>query len=234
MHAYPPLERAQTRRAAFEHITIVLADDHRLMREGVRRILEGRPDLHILGEAQSGHDLLKLLQTHPARVAVVDLNMRGMPGMTLIERIRREHPETAVLVLTMHSEEQYALRAFRAGASGFLTKDSAAEELVTALAKVAAGGVYLSQSMAERVAFSLSHHSDAPRHELLSDRELEVFRLIVAGERMTDIASTLHLSIKTVSTHKARILEKMQLDSTAALIRYGLQHKLFAELAPSP
>jgi DNA-binding NarL/FixJ family response regulator len=132
----------------------------------------------------------------------------------------------AVLVLSMHAEEQYALRAFRAGANGYVTKDSASAELVAAVRKVAAGGAYVSASLAERVVQQLSGMQRAPQHARLTDRELEVLQRIVAGQRPTEIAAALHLSVKTVSTHKSRILDKLQLSSTAALIRYGLEHGL--------
>jgi DNA-binding NarL/FixJ family response regulator len=140
----------------------------------------------------------------------------------------------AVLVLTMHAEEQYAMRAFRCGASGYLTKDSAGAELIQAIRKVAAGGGYVTTALAERLAISLHTPGDAPAHGSLSDREFEVFRRIVAGQRPTEIAAALHLSVKTVSTHKTRILEKLGLDSTAALIRYGLEHRLFDDASPWP
>lgn len=210
-------------------LTILLVDDHRLMREGVRRILESAEGLDIVGETDDGHEALALLGRRPARVAVIDLSMPGLSGIPLVRRIRHDHPQTAVLVLSMHSEEEYAMRALRGGASGYLTKDSAAEELVQAVRKVAGGGCYLSRGMAERVALSLTQGDEGPRHGQLSDREYEIFRMIVAGKRMTDIAQALHLSIKTVSTHKSRILQKMRLDGTASLIRYGLQHRLFGD-----
>ena len=210
-------------------LRVVLADDHPLMREGVRRILSDSNDLDVVGVAEDGFSALALIRQFKPRVAVVDLTMPGLSGMNLVRRIRTEHPQTAVLVLSMHTEQQYAMRALKSGAHGYLSKDAAAEELLQAVRKVATGGCYLSRGMAEQVAMSLAHHDDGPRHEQLTDREFEVFRLIVAGKRLTDIAQSLHLSIKTVSTHKSRLLQKMQLDSTAALIRYGLQHRLFAE-----
>jgi DNA-binding NarL/FixJ family response regulator len=209
-------------------ISVVLADDHQLMRQGLRRLLEGTPDIHVAAEAADGHQALRILREHPVDVAVLDLSMPGMPGMELIRRVKTEFPHVAVLVLTMHAEEQYALRAFRSGASGYLTKDSAADELVQAIRKVAAGGGYVTPALAERLAIGLqTMRPDALPHASLSDREFEVFRHIVAGRRMTEIAEALHLSVKTVSTHKTHILDKMGMDSTAALIRYALEHKLF-------
>ena len=210
-------------------IGLVLADDHRLIREGIRRLLESQPDMNVIGEADDGHAMLGLLRTSRAQVAIMDLNMPGLSGVNLIRRIRQEHPQCAVLVLSMYAEELYAMRALRAGAQGYLTKDAATDELVRAVRKVAAGGCYLSRHMAEDVAMALAHQDSRPRHERLTDREFEVFRCIVAGQRIGEISAAMHLSIKTVSTHKSRILQKMQLDSTAALIRYGLESRLFPE-----
>mgnify|MGYP002382316549 FL=1 len=212
-------------------ISVVLADDHQLMREGLRRLLGATPGMHVAGEAGSGHEVLELLRRVAVDVAVLDLSMPGMTGMDLIRRVKTEFPHVAVLVLTMHAEEQYAMRAFRCGASGYLTKDSAGDELVQAIRKVAGGGGYVTAALAERLAMGLSTLREAARHAGLTDREFEVFRRIVAGQRLTDIADELHLSIKTVSTHKARVLEKMGLDSTAALIRYGLENRLFEDAA---
>ena len=199
------------------------------MREGVRQILQRQADLKVVAETDDGHRALAIAREQSPRVVVLDLSMPGLSGMQLIRRLRQECPHTLLLVLSMHTEEQYAMRALRAGAQGYLSKDAAAEELVHAVRKVAAGGCYLSRQMAEMVALSLTGRDDTPRHELLSDREFEIFGLIVAGKRMTEISRALHLSVKTVSTHKTRILQKMHLDSVAALIRYGLEHRLFPE-----
>ena len=152
--------------------------------------------------------------------------MPGMSGLDLIRRIKLEFPDVRLLVLSMHAEEQYALRAFSAGASGYLTKDSAANELMIAIAKVAAGGAYVSSSLAERVVQQLNGRVEVPRHTRLTDRELEIMRRLVSGRRLVDIARELHLSVKTVSTHKTRIQEKLQLPNLAALVRYGLEHQL--------
>ena len=211
-------------------IRVALADDHQLMREGLKRMLESSPGIHVVGDVESGHQLLKLLREHTVDVAVLDLSMPGMPGMDLIRRVKADFPRLAILVLTMHAEQQYAMRAFRCGASGYLTKDSAGDELELAIRKVAHGGGYVTASLAEQLAMGLNTFNDAPPHSRLSDREFEVFRLIMMGHRMTDIAEKLHLSIKTVSTHKARILEKMQLSSMAALIKYGLENSVFEDI----
>ncbi|MDE2094419.1 MAG: response regulator transcription factor [Burkholderiales bacterium] len=205
---------------------LLLVDDHTIVREGLKRILEPIAGDWAVTEAGTGFQALEFLRNQPFDLAIVDLSMPGMSGLELIRRIKAAKPPTAVLVLSMHAEEQYALRAFKAGANGYVTKDSAAAELIAAVHKVAAGGAYVSASLAERVVQQLSGGVQAPRHTELSDRELEVLQRIVAGERLTDIAQALHLSIKTVSTHKSRILDKLQLTSTAALIRYGFEHQL--------
>lgn len=210
-------------------ISVALADDHQLMREGLRRLLETSAGMRVAAEAGNGHELLAALRQHSVDVAVVDLTMPGMSGMDLIRRVKTEFPQVAVLVLTMHAEEQYAMRAFRCGAAGYLTKDSAGAELVQAIRKVAAGGGYVTAAMAEQLAMGLAGGHDRLSHAALSDREFEVLRHIVAGRRLTEIGELLHLSVKTVSTHKARILDKLGLDSTAALIRYGLEHRLLDE-----
>lgn len=208
--------------------TVLLADDHRMLSEGLKRMLDAVSDISVVAEAASGHEALERLRTQPVDVAVLDLSMPGLSGVDLIRRVKSEFPDVGVLVLTMHDEQQYAVRAFRAGANGYLTKDCAAEELVNAIRKVASGGSYVSSALAELLAVGLnnSRREEQP-HMRLSDREFEVLRHIVLGRRLSDIADLLHLSVKTVSTHKTRILEKMQLDSTAALVKYCVKHHLF-------
>lgn len=205
---------------------LLLVDDHTIVREGLRRILEPLADEWQITEAGSGFQALEVLRQQPIRLAIVDLSMPGMSGLELIRRVKAEYPGVKLLVLSMHAEEQYALRAFRAGANGYVTKDSASAELVAALRKVASGGAYVTASLAERVVQQLSGAVHAAPHEQLSDRELEVLQRIVAGHSPARIADALHLSVKTVSTHKSRILAKLQLANTAALIRYGLEHRL--------
>ena len=204
----------------------MLVDDHTIVREGLRRILEAVADEWQIIEAGSGFQALECLRRQHFGMAIVDLSMPGMSGLELIKRIKSEYPQVTVLVLSMHAEEQYALRAFRAGANGYVTKDTASAELLSAVRKVAAGGAYVTASLAERVVQQLNGAASAPRHAQLSDRELEVLQRIVAGQRPTEIAAGLHLSVKTVSTHKRRIQDKLQLPNTAALIRYGLEHRL--------
>ena len=205
---------------------LLLVDDHTIVREGLRRILEAVADEWQIVEAGSGFQALECLRRQHFGMAIVDLSMPGMSGLELIKRIKSEYPQVTVLVLSMHAEEQYALRAFRAGANGYVTKDTASAELLSAVRKVAAGGAYVTASLAERVVQQLNGAASAPRHAQLSDRELEVLQRIVSGQRPTEIAAGLHLSVKTVSTHKRRIQDKLQLPNTAALIRYGLEHRL--------
>lgn len=205
---------------------LLLVDDHAMVREGLTRILErAGSDWQIQG-ASSAFEALDVMRHREVDVAIVDLSMPGMSGLDLIRRIHAEFPRTRVLVLSMHAEEQYAMRAFKAGASGYVTKDRAAGELVGALRKVAAGGTYVSDSLAELAVRQLNREQASPRHADLTDRELEVFKRIAAGDRLTDIALALNVSIKTVSTHKSRIQEKLGLASTAALIRYGMEQQL--------
>jgi len=208
---------------------LLLVDDHTIVREGIKRILEPIAAEWAVTEAATGFQALECLRREPFALAIVDLSMPGMPGLDLIRRIKTEHPKVMVMVLSMHAEEQYAMRAFKAGASGYITKDSAAAELIAAVGKVASGGTYVTPSLAEHVVQQLAGMARTPRHAKLSDRELDVLRRIVAGQRVTDIAEALHLSVKTVSTHKARIQDKLQLTSMAALIRYGIEHRIGAD-----
>lgn len=207
-------------------LRILIVDDHAIVREGLVRILEGTGRGWQVAEATSGFQALEWLRRNEAGLAIVDLSMPGMSGLDLIARLRKEFASLRVLVLSMHAEEQYALRAFQAGAHGYVTKDRAPAELVDAVAKVAGGGAYVTASLAEQVVQALNGAQAVPKHAHLSNRELEVLRRIVAGQRLSDIADDLHLSIKTISTHKRRIQDKLQLPSMAALIRYGMEHGL--------
>lgn len=203
-------------------IRILLCDDHKIVRDGLKRILAATADLEVAAEASSGDEALALVKANDYDVAMVDMSMPGLSGLDLIKRLKIEKPALKLLVLSMHGEQQYAARALKAGASGYLNKDSAGEQLVVALRKVAAGGVHITDAAAA----SLLQASGKPPHETLSDREFEVMRLLVEGLGPTDIGERLHLSVKTVSTHKTRILEKLGLGSTAELVRYAMEHKL--------
>lgn len=214
-------------------LRILIVDDHAIVREGLKRILDATQEDWAVREASSGFQALELMRDERIDLAIIDLSMPGMSGLDLLRRAHAEFPGISLLVLSMHSEEQYALRAFKAGAHGYITKDRAALELVSAVRKAAGGGAYVSASMAERMVLQLGGTMGRPRHAQLSDRELDVLRRIVAGQRPTEIAEALHLSVKTVSTHKTRILDKLQLPSMAALVRYGIEHGLCPEDAPA-
>jgi DNA-binding NarL/FixJ family response regulator len=216
-------------------LSILIVDDHAIVREGLKRILEGSTTGWRVVEAATGLEALERLRREPFDVAVVDLSMPGMSGIELLRRVRPDFPRLRVLMLSMHAEEQYALRAFKAGARGYVTKDSASRDLAAAVRKVAEGGVYVSPGLAERVVLQLNGAQEPARHAQLSDRELDVLRRLVAGHRPTEIAQALHLSVKTVSTHKSRILERLQLPNMAALYRYGMEKGLVTgEWLPDP
>ena len=207
-------------------LRLLLVDDHSIVREGLRRVLEAQAKGWSIAEASSGFQALECLRQQIFDLVIVDLSMPGMNGLDLILRIKNGSPALRMLVLSMHAEEQYAMRAFKAGAHGYITKDSAAAELVAAVIKVAHGGTYVTASLAEQVVLRLNGGAAIPSHSQLSNREMDVLRRLVTGQRLTDIARTLHLSVKTVSTHKTNIQEKLQLPNLAALVRYGIEHQL--------
>jgi DNA-binding NarL/FixJ family response regulator len=196
------------------------------MREGLKRILEGIDDIEVIGEAVDGHDTLEKARTFTFDVLLMDLSMPGRSGVDLIRQIRDDFPKLPILILTMHEEEQYAVRAIRAGANGYLTKESAGTQLVTALRKVASGRPYISMEVAEQLALSAMPSNSLLLHSQLSDREFEVFSHFVKGKSITEIADLLHLSVKTVSTHKTRIMQKMELHTLSDLVQYAVAHNL--------
>ena len=212
---------------------VLIADDHAIVREGLRRILGGQEGIEVAGEATNGFEVLDRVREGGFDLLLLDLSMPGRSGVDLIKQVKEEAPKLPVLVLTMHEEEQYAVRALRAGASGYLTKESAPSQLVAAIRKVASGRLYISPNLAEQLALEVRPASDEEPHKHLSDREFEVFRLLVDGKSVSDIAALLHLSVKTVSTHKTRILEKMNLTSVAELVRYAIAHRLAGEAPPA-
>ena len=207
-------------------IRVLLADDHAIVRTGLREILESTGDIVVVAEAGNGHDVLAKVRETELDIAVLDLSMPGRSGIELIKLVKAERPRLKVLVLSMHSEEQYAVRAVRSGASGYLTKESAPDELVAAIRRIAGGGAYISPETAERLVLDSGAAGDGLPHTHLSNREYEVFRMIVAGRSITDIGAALNLSVKTISTHKARILQKMSVTSEAELVRYAVKHLL--------
>jgi two-component system invasion response regulator UvrY len=206
-------------------IRILIADDHAIVREGLKQILAPRKDLAVTGEAATFDEVLAKTRGQSFDVVVLDLVLGDRSGLELLKLLTAEHPKLPVLILSMHSEEQYAARLLKAGAAGYLMKSSAPHELVDAVVRIAAGGRYVSPAMAERLVFDLTESSGAP-HERLSDREFQIFELIASGKSLTEIAGDLNLSVKTVSTHRTRILAKMKLRNNAELIHYAIRHGL--------
>ena len=209
-------------------IRILIADDHAVVRRGLKQIVADEPDLMVAGEAHSGQEALTLARGQHWDVVMLDISMPGRGGLEVLKDLKQERPGLPVLILSMHPEEQFAVRALKLGASGYLTKDSAPEELVRAIRKVVAGGRYVTASLAEKLAGNLvpDRQGDRPLHEILSDREFLVMRLIASGKSVTDIADELALSVKTISTYRARVLEKMGMKSNADLTRYAISNQL--------
>jgi len=205
-------------------LRVVICDDHPIFREGLKKTLSFAPDIRVAGEAGSGAELLRLLEQAPCDVLILDISLPDLSGLERLKRLRERRRGPAVVVLSMHSEEQYAVRALRAGARGYLEKAGVPDELLAALRKVAAGGVYVSQPLAERLALELS--SGEAAGEVLSDRESQVLRLLASGRGVKQIAGELSLSPTTVATYRTRVLAKLRLDSTAELVRYALEHHL--------
>jgi len=207
-------------------IRVVVADDHTIVREGLKQLLTAAGDLAVVGEAQNGREVLERVRAIESDVLLLDMSMPGKSGIELIKQVRAEKPKLRILVLSMHEEEQYAVRAIKAGASGYLTKESASAQLVSAIRKVAGGGAFLTDSVAQQLALGAMPQTEGLPHSALSDREFQVFRELVSGKAVSDIAEQLNLSVKTVSTHKARIMQKMNMSNPAELIRYAIHHRL--------
>lgn len=212
-------------------IKILVADDHAIVRDGLRQILGDAPGLTVSAEAATGDEVLAQLRHGTPDVVLLDMSMPGRSGIDLIKAVKNAAPQLPLLVLSMHGEDQYAIRAIKAGASGYITKAGPSAQLLTAVRRVAEGHMYISSAVAEKLARSLSRRDPAPRHERLSDRELDVFLRLARGQSVTDIAGTLCLSTKTISTHKARVMQKLAVQNLSELIRYGLDHGLLQDVA---
>lgn len=210
-------------------IRIVVADDHTIVREGLKQLLTAAGDLEVVAEAQNGHEVIERVRSLEFDVLLLDMSMPGKSGIELIKQVHGEKPKLRILVLSMHEEHQYAVRAIRAGAAGYLTKEGASSQLVQAIRKVAGGGAYISSAVAEQLALGAMPDAKGPPHASLSDREFQIFRMIAEGKSVSDIAERLNLSVKTVSTHKANILQKMNMTTQAELIKYALTHRLVEE-----
>ncbi len=207
-------------------INILIVDDHAVVRAGLRQIISGVSDMTVADEADSAIEALAKIRKKGYSMVILDISMPGKSGLDVLKEIRNEHTKLPVLMLSMYPEDQYAVRALRSGASGYMTKDSAPEELVTAIRTVAAGRKYISSDLAERFAFNLDSDMKKEPHEILSDREYQVLCTIASGKTISEIADQLSLSVKTISTYRSRILEKMQLKNNAELTNYAIRNHL--------
>jgi two-component system, NarL family, invasion response regulator UvrY len=207
-------------------IRILISDDHAIVREGIKQILADTDDLVVAGEATNGHEVIEHVRREDWDMVLLDLAMPGKDGLETLKEIKREKPKLPVLVLSIYPEEQYAVRALKAGASGYLTKESAPEELIAAIRKVSQGGKYISASLAEKLASHLGVDVEKPVHEILSDREYKVMLLIASGKTVTEIADEMCLSVKTVSTYRMRALSKMGMKNNSEFTYYAIKHGL--------
>jgi two-component system invasion response regulator UvrY len=207
-------------------LRVLIADDHPIVRRGLKQIIDETSDIVVAGEASNGWEVLNKVRSTSYDAVILDITMPGMDGVDVLAQLRKEKPELPVLMLSMHPEEQYAVRALRRGAWGYLTKESAPEELVTAIRKVSAGGRYVSSSLAERLATVVQGKAKRLPHEALSDREYQVMCRLAAGKTVAEIARELSLSVKTISTYRSRILEKMNVKNNAELTHYAIENHL--------
>ncbi|WP_122158322.1 response regulator transcription factor [Paraburkholderia sp.] len=209
-------------------IKILIADDHAIVRGGLKQIIATTADIVVSGEAAQGSEVVDKLRTCEIDLLLLDMTMPGISGVDLIRRVRAEQPSLPVLVLSIHNEAQVVSRALRAGATGYVTKDSDPEVLLTAIRKLASGGRFIDPKLVDAIIFE-THSGDAPPHEILSDREFQVLQMLASGKSINDIAEGLALSAKTISTHKMRLMQKLGLANNAELIRYAIRHGLAAE-----
>jgi len=207
-------------------IRIVIADDHEIVRAGLKQIIADDSDMEVAGESNNGENLIELVKKNEYDVVLLDLKMSGLSGIEAIKHIKAIKPELPIIVLSMHAEDQYAVRTIKAGASGYLTKETAAENLVNAIRKVVSGGKYISSTLAETLADTLAGGGAARPHESLTDRELQVMCMIASGKTVSEIASELFLSVKTISTYRQRLLEKMNMKNNSELTHYVIKNNL--------
>lgn len=209
-------------------IHILIADDHAIVRGGLKQIIATTTDIVVAGEAAHGAEVIDKLRVLQVDLLLLDMTMPGISGIGLIRRVRTEQPALPILVLSIHNEAQVVSRALRAGATGYVTKDSDPEILLTAIRKLAAGGRFIDPKLVDAIVFE-THAGEAPPHEVLSDREFQVLQMLAAGKSINDIAESFALSAKTISTHKMRLMQKLNLSNNAELIRYAIKHGLVAE-----
>jgi two-component system invasion response regulator UvrY len=207
-------------------IRILVADDHAIVRQGLKQIVADTPDLVVTGEAERGREVLEKVSKDNYDVVLLDITMPDKTGLEVLEELKRIKPDLPVLILSMHPEDQYAIRAIRAGASGYVTKAGVPDELVTAIRRVSVGNKYISSSLAEKLAVYLETGAEKPLHQVLSDREYRVMCLIASGKTVKEIAEELFLSVKTVSTYRSRVLQKMKMKNNAQLTHYCVQNQL--------
>lgn len=206
-------------------IKILIADDHEIVRRGLKQIISEVSDMIVADEAHDGNEVIKkIYENNNFDVVLLDISMPGKNGLDVLKSIKAKRPKMPVLMLSVHPEEQYAVRALKAGASGYLTKESAPEELISAIRKISKGGKYVTSSLAEKLLFELEVFNERPCHENLSDREFQVMCMFASGKTLKEIADELCLSIQTISTYRSRILEKMNMNSIAEVIRYAVKH----------
>jgi len=207
-------------------INVLIADDHALIREGLKKILNGEPDMTVVGEASNVAELFKSLEQLAVNIILLDITMPGESGLDALKELKQKYPHLPVLILSFHPEHRFAVRALKAGAAGYLTKESAADEVVQAIRKVVGGGKYVSAALAEELATELDPGSGKLPHETLSDREFQVMRLIADGKKSSEIAGELAVSVNTINTYRMRIFEKMKMQSNVELSRYAVDHGL--------
>lgn len=207
-------------------LEVLVADDHAIIRDGLKKILADTPDLVVAGEASNGLAVMEKVRARDWSLLVLDISMPGRNGLELVKLVKAERPKLPILIFSMHHEEQYAVRAIRAGASGYLSKEGDSDLLLPAMRKVASGGIFISPKVAELLAGDISPHNNKPTHTLLTDREFDVFSRIVRGMGLTAIGEELSLSVKTVSTHKSHILSKMNMSTQVDMVRYAIEHGL--------
>ena len=207
-------------------IKILIADDHAVVREGLKQIISETPDMRVTDEADNAQDVLDKVSEQHYDVVLLDITMPGRSGLDVLKQLKSKQPRLPVLMLSVHPEEQYAIRTLKAGASGYLTKGSATDELIAAIRKISTGKKYVSSSLAEKLAFDLDMDYEKPRHEILSDREYQVMSMIASGKTVKEIADELSLSVQTISTYRSRILEKMKMKNNAEIIYYAVKQGL--------
>lgn len=207
-------------------INILIVDDHELVREGLKKVLKRQSDMNVVGEATNAHELFEQIERLPVDIVILDITLPGKSGLEVLKDLFARHPKVRVLMLSMHPEERFAVRALKAGAAGYMTKDTATSELVDAIRKIMSGRKYTSAALAEQVVEIFSDQGGKASHELLSDREFEVLCLLATGKTVSQIAEQLTLSVNTIATYRSRVLEKMKLKTNAELMRYALEHRL--------